>query len=131
MSFFAKITVLLLLALWVPATLHCDLEAADLIDQASQTDACCQTSDKPCGDETCRDFTRTSSSTTLASPHVYTAIPWANALTSLLAKLALDGREAKGTPFSHGDTPAIETLARTWSFARRSALPARAPSLVA
>ena len=130
MSFFAKITVLVLLALWAPATLHCDLEAAGLINHASQTDACCQTSDEPCGDETCRDFTRTSS-TTLAAPSVYTAVPWANALTSLLAQLALVAREAEGNQFSHGDTPAIETLARTWSFVRRSALPARAPSSVA
>ena len=130
MSFFAKITVLVLLALWAPATWHCDLEAAGLLQDGAHTDSCCQTSDAPCGDETCRDFTRTTASTTPA-PALYAVNAWVNELRALLAKLEANALEPVGAQFSPGATPAIDSLTRTWSFVRRSALPARAPALVA
>ncbi|MCS6243484.1 MAG: hypothetical protein H2172_06450 [Opitutus sp.] len=130
MSFFAKITALLVLALWAPATWHCDLEAAGLLQDVSHTDSCCQTSNEPCGDETCRDFTRTTASPTPA-PALYAANAWVNELRALLAKLEATALEPVGAQFSPGTTPASESLARTWSFVRRSALPARAPALVA
>ena len=130
MSLFAKITVLVLLALWAPATWHCDLEAAGLLQDGAHTDSCCQTSDEPCGDETCRDFTRTTSSPTPA-PALYAANVWVNEFRVLLAQLEANALETAGAQVSPGATPAIESLARTWSFVRRSALPARAPALVA
>ena len=130
MSLIAKITVLVLLALWAPATWHCDLEAAGLLQDGAHTDSCCQTSDEPCGDETCRDFTRTTSSPTPA-PGLYAANAWVNELRALLAQLEANALEPTGSQVSPGATPAIESLARTWSFVRRSALPARAPAFVA
>jgi len=129
-SLFAKITVLVLLALWAPATWHCDLEAAGLLQDGAHTDSCCQTSDEPCGDETCRDFTRTTASPT-PTPALYAANTWANELRALLAQLEANALETSGAKVSPGATPAIESLTRTWSFVRRNALPSRAPALVA
>ena len=130
MVFFGKIIALLLLAFWLPATLHCDLEAAALLQDCAQTDSCCQDSHEPCADPTCRDFTATSTHPSLA-PSLYTEPHWVNALTVLLPQLALTVTQPPGACWHHGDTPAIQSIARTWSFVRRSALPARAPASVA
>ena len=126
-SFLAKIIALLLLALWVPATFHCDLEAAGFLQDSVQTDSCCQTADEICADETCRDFNR--SIQILAPNRVQVALfQWSIVLPELLSLSSL----APAAPlFKHGDTPAIQVLTRTWSFVRRSALPARAPAFVA
>lgn len=130
LSFLAKITALLLLALWLPATMHCDLEAAVLLQNCASSDTCCQDSHEPCADPTCRDFTSTSTHPILA-PSLYAESHWVKAITVLLPQLALTVIQPPGTCWRHGDTPAIESIARTWSFVRRSALPARAPASVA
>jgi len=46
---------LLLLALWLPATLHCDLEAAELWVEHDDhaADSCCQASGQGCAKDTC------------------------------------------------------------------------------
>jgi len=46
---------LLLLVLWLPATLHCDLEAAELWIEHDDhaADACCQASGQGCAQDAC------------------------------------------------------------------------------
>ena len=56
MEWISKITALLLLALWVPATQHCDLEAIGLLAAHAdhQDNAPCSESHTPCPSENCQ-----------------------------------------------------------------------------
>lgn len=117
-----KIVALLLLALWLPATLHCDLETAG-IDLAGHGDHHADAS--PCATDACEivedgDYAKT---TALARALPPTAA-WQ--LSLLIAPAPMDPAECQPAAPPDGP-PELEALRRTWQFVQRTALPARAP----
>ena len=131
MSPFRRIIAALLLALWLPATLHCHLESAGVSDLFACTgdhhDSSCTDRGEPNRDAC--DVVETASFR-LAD---HTAVAPAPLLcvdllvfVPLLPALEL-------TPPATGVSDLIASppeVARTWHFAARAALPSRAPSLV-
>lgn len=116
-----RVVAVLLLSLWLPATLHCDLEAAGL-DLALLCHEHAEAVDlaAPCADETCHAVESTD----------YTAF----ALTKLidapvltLIALLPPPRELPVTAAVLARIAAPPELPRRWQFAHRAALPPRAP----
>lgn len=120
-----KITSFLLLAIWLPATMHCDLEAAGLAD-SHQSDCC--SSDTDCKADLCASIEssliRESAPTlNLTAPAVSgsflffaTLLPWTS---TILPEPVLSPRH---------QAPPLE-IKTGWQFLTRAALPSRAPSL--
>lgn len=116
---------LLLLALWLPATLHCDLEAAAaqfLAQDAHATDLC----QDDCRDDACEtvegvSFTKNTDG--------LRALPPPECL--LLARLVCAPvPDETGVESTIVDPPEVQLLDRTWSFVRRAAPLSRAPSVI-
>lgn len=111
-----------LLALWLPATLHCDLEAAGLAlpfichdhDTATR-------SDWPCADDECHALDG-ASYTAFALTKLVSAT-----VLSVLARLP-DSIETPVDGVRPERTDVPRKLRRTWQFDTRAAPPARAPS---
>lgn len=125
---FFKVIAVLLLAIWLPATQHCDLEAADVsfLGSGEHHTTSCQ---EVCKDDACHAIEGVSFGKTATELR---ALPppesFASCLLSLLVAPVLVERE----PVCFiGDSPEIQALHRTWQFVRRTALPARAPNCVA
>lgn len=126
---FRSFTALLLLALWLPVTLHCDLEAAGLM--GAEGFDCCST-EQSCSNDGCSAIESghfKSSNDLVAVPAPELTLDWAASLVALCARSPLN--ECRQTV-----APPAESLARpldwvsSWRFVRRQALPARAPDCV-
>ena len=119
-----RLIALLLLALWLPATLHCDLEAAGLAHPAL---ACHDEHAPGAHADNCA----------LVEGGQYHAaiallkVPAPSLLACTLCYLTLRAEPPVFVPPvspEHTDSP--PELIRVWQFARRAALPARAPTLI-
>ncbi|HSI10266.1 MAG: hypothetical protein ACAH89_14305 [Rariglobus sp.] len=119
--------VFAVLALWLPATQHCNLEAAGVFaHEAVESSTCCET-DASCVQDSC-DVAESN----LARPTVTTAKIFAPDLTLCICFLC-----SRLLPTSPPETPALAVSATerpinwlpTWQFSRRTALPARAPNI--
>ena len=128
MSRLARLMLFTLVALWLPVTLHCRLEAAGLHD----TDDCCageQAADVAgdCKDDACPTVEDTLFKE--SSQALQVAAPSATDCFACLALVALE-RDLRAAPTlsppRHG--PPFE-LKVAWQFLSRAAPPARAPSL--
>ncbi len=131
MKRWSKLVALLLLALWLPATMHCDLEAAGLDalahgghgDHADHGSSPCQ---NDCATDSCHtvegySFTKAVNPLRALPPPVLT-------LCSLLLLVPPAPLEpGMAAPREGADDTDLLVLHRTWSFAHRAALPARAP----
>lgn len=128
MNPFFKVIAALLLALWLPATQHCDLEAAGItvLTHGDHASSACK---DVCADDACHTIEGVSYSKdfgaliTIAPPAILSAC-----LLHLLVQPALVETQSV---YSAGDPPAVQVLDRTWQFVRRTALPSRAPNSVA
>ncbi len=111
-----------LLALWLPATLHCDLEAAGLALPFVFHDHDIATgSDRPCADDDCHALDRAS----------YTAFALTKLVSATVLSVLARLPESIETPVNGvrpERTDAPRELRRTWQFDTRAAPPARAPS---
>lgn len=117
----------MLVALWLPATLHCDFEAVGLDTLFHcETDHHSQ-SDEPASDDSC-DVVE-NGWFKLSATQVGLAAPLLSVCTLCFSS---------PLPADPLDSPAIEPseelvapaeVARTWQFVVRAALPARAPNL--
>lgn len=125
MQWLIKIVAFAVLALWLPATLHCNLEAAGVIAHEVVGSACDDTSD-PCSRDSC-DVVEDA----LARPTVVVAKTFAPTLTLCLcvvcSRLALTSPSETPTLAVSATERPIDWLP-TWPFSRRTALPARAPN---
>ena len=111
-----------LLALWLPATLHCDLEAAGLALPFVCHDYDTATGlDLPCADDECHALDR-ASYTAFALTKLVSAT-----VLSVLARLP-DSIETPVDGVRPERTDVPRKLRRTWQFDTRAAPPARAPS---
>ena len=129
MNVLSKLIALVMLALWLPATLHCDLEAADfslLTHEDHHEEASCAS---VCQEDACQvieadGFTQSGSVLRVLAP--------AAGLLACVYRLLVTPPLAESLTANFTVTPpAVEVLHRTWAFARRTALPARAPDRLA
>jgi hypothetical protein len=128
-----NIIVILLVALWLPTTQHCSLEAAGLFApqeaQAKQI-KCCGAQEKACAEDPCDllesgDYRPASAQLTIPAP-TFTVCACLFCV-SVEQVLVLANAGAATARFSF-DSP--EDCSPTWHFMQRAALSPRAPSLV-
>jgi len=123
---FGRFLLFALLALWLPATLHCKLEAAGVFAEHC-TDEHSPATDTGCTDDACPTiedglFKDSAAKLTVAAPaecHIPACCAHLLAPDRLVAEPAL-------SPVRHA--PPSELTVR-WQFITRAAPPARAPSL--
>lgn len=119
MSWLRKLSAIVLLALWLPATSYCALERAGIL-----TGCCSDDSGKSCDRDQCDQLEHT-----LIKPAAESALVKIPALACtcfICAAIVVAPAEAELTiPVPIEWTP--DWLAE-WSFEHRTALPARAPS---
>lgn len=122
MSVARRIIAVLLLSLWLPATLHCTLEAAGL-----EIAFVCHDHETPaaaanhCADDACHAIEDASFTVFSLTKLVGTATLSVVALLPEPLELPADGVRPERT-----DVP--RELQRSWQFSTRAAPPARAPS---
>lgn len=129
MSRLRKLAAFLLVALWLPATLHCQLEGLGLdaiFACADQPAEAAHADDNGCTDDGCQ--TIESGQITVAKSRVdLSLLP---VLVSTCTHCLLSVAPPTPAPeISATRQDEMLPLQRTWQFARRAALPARAPSL--
>ena len=123
---FGRCLLFALLALWLPATLHCQLEAAGVFAEHC-TDEGSLATNTGCTDDACPTiedalYKDSAASLTVAAP-AECHIP-----DCCVRLLAADRRAAAPalSPTRHAPPPELRV---TWQFITRAAPPARAPSL--
>ena len=127
-----RILVALLLALvWLPATVHCGLDAAGLLAHA---DSCCSTDEhhsphsSKCGADGC-DVVESGGYQVTGG---YVKIPtplWRESLLTLIASVPALVEESEFVVVEAVESP--PEMKRTWHIVSRAALSPRAPSLIA
>ncbi len=123
-----KVIAALLLALWLPATQHCDLEAAGItvLTHGDHASSACK---DVCKDDACHtiegvSYSKDANFLRVLPPPVMLSV----CLLHVLVQPVLVETQSF---YLAGDPPAVELLDRTWQFVRRTALPSRAPNSVA
>lgn len=122
-----SIAAWLLAVLWLPVTLHCDLEAAEFLqfgcEHAEEASGCAGESD-PCGDDACGIVEEG----TYRVDHdtVLTTLPTLATLIDLFDVLAAARSAPDDAPVPEWQRRHRESLA-DWTFVRRAAAPAHAP----
>lgn len=120
-----RLIALLLLALWLPATLHCDLETAGvhigIICHDHETQA---ESDNHCTDDACHTLEASALTAFTLTKLVGSVTLSVVALLPTPLELPADSVRPERT-----DVPC--ELGRRWQFSRRAAPPARAPNPLA
>jgi hypothetical protein len=121
MSRWRTLVAFVVLALWMPATSHCALEAAGVLEVG---DCCDADHDAEPDTESCspidRTLTMSSSDLVAATPSYFFAYSLPNAI------LPADLEPVAHFPGYVRDEP--EDWLTSWAFESRAALPARAPS---
>lgn len=123
MQLLRRLIALVLVALWLPATLHCDLEAAGL-----EIGVLCHDHDTPeaaaahCSDDACHAI----------EDAAYTAV----VLTKLVGVISFsvlallpEPPDLPAATLSPASTDVPLEVPRSWQFTTRAAPPARAPSV--
>ena len=131
MTAFRRLIALAMLAIWLPATLHCAMEAAGLEEWFGCHDAAHHDTD-PCADDACHPIEglayKLDSSPLKISAPLAVAVSASNAFA--LVQLGLSPLITLLQPPAEGVIEigaAPPEIARTWHFVARVALPARAP----
>jgi hypothetical protein len=126
---FRPIVALLLLALWLPATQHCDLEAAGLLHDHLHHhctgDCATPHSDDACGTDHCPNIE--GNNYRPASDSLKVDAPMQNTLADFYPLSAVIAVASVSADISRTGPPPPPELAPTWRFIMRAALPARAP----
>jgi hypothetical protein len=122
--------VFVLLALWLPATQHCGLEAAGFItsDSSDNPVACCEPTATFCAYDNCHvieQFTPKTSNDSLQVP-----TPDFVACACFLCVQILDRKLSAGSVVSVVATDQPVGWVPTWHFARRAAPLPRAPTVL-
>lgn len=126
MSRLVKLTALLLAALWLPATLHCQIEALGLDAFWACADQADDTMPADCTDDGCQILE--SGQVVLSKTRIDFASLPSVARASVGCYLQLAPPALAPEIFAPRQDEMLP-LQRTWQFVRRAALLARAPSL--
>lgn len=127
-SFFRRITVVLLLAVWFAASQHCGLEAAGMWQEGAGSDHSCCAETTPCAQDGCSvvegGALRSAVCTTKVFPPALHDFVLATCLDSLAQQIAARPTARWADEWMRG---------REWvpmrHFERRAAPPSRAPSM--
>jgi hypothetical protein len=122
---------MVLLAVWLPVTKHCMLEAAGILDLASQAaseSGCCVDSE-PCADDNCEVVEEGLTATSGASVKVSAAQLLA-AVDFLCVPPSADRVEPGISPQFSGALERPLAWVPAWHFERRMVQPSRAPSII-
>lgn len=124
MSRVVRLALWLLVALWLPATMHCQLEAAGMGE--SHQDSCCadETADSECLGDACANIENSLIKDSTQELHLAAPITVCPLCCAALVRTARV--EPILSPKRHA--PPLE-LKVAWQFIERAAPPARAPSL--
>jgi hypothetical protein len=125
-----KLSAILLLALWLPATLHCGLETAGLLLHEHGLDLADTGCATACEKESCSTL-EDGAYKKASDPIKVSAPSLALCITQLVLDVAVEAAAESAPSVSPYTTDSPPELARTWQFTVRTALPARAPSLIA
>ncbi|HEY0862512.1 MAG TPA: hypothetical protein VGD97_00265 [Lacunisphaera sp.] len=126
-----KLAALLLATLWLPATLHCQLESLGLdtlfacADQPTET---AHTNGDTCSDDGCQSIESGQFATSKVRLDVAALPAFAIAAQFCLFELPAPAPAAEIVAIDQDTTLPLQ---RTWQFDRRAALPARAPDFIA
>ena len=124
---FGRLLLFALLALWLPATLHCRLEAVGVFDSHCSDEQTAQAGADGCTDDVCptieQGFYKDSSATIAVAAPAECHVPDCCALLLALDRLVI---APTLSPVRHA--PPSELTVR-WQFITRAAPPARAPAL--
>ncbi|MFA6959156.1 MAG: hypothetical protein WC205_00205 [Opitutaceae bacterium] len=132
MQLFFKFAAFLLLAVWLPVTQHCDLEAAGLVsshDADTSGLTCCEEGSDPCTHDGCElvengTYNSASPSRSLPTPHLLAVCS-----CFIFSQLsALEARDEPVLPVAEVLTPS--SWVPVWHFVRRAAPLSRAPSVL-
>lgn len=123
MSRLLKIFALLLLGFWLPATAHCDLEAAGVLPESTS----CATAVE-CASDGCRQVEDGFAKRSAATLKITAPELWACACLRCL-NLTAPTRLVAVADFSPVNFERPQDWATRWIFVRRAAWPARAPSV--
>lgn len=128
MSFFRRIIAVAFLALWLPATQHCGLEAAGLIAAETQHPAqCCDTSDR-CSHDGC-NVVENGVIKPVSEASKVLAPDFSACLCFICLQLAQPGMLDESALLVSAPENPFDWVS-TWQFVRRAAPLARAPSLL-
>jgi hypothetical protein len=121
-----KITALLLATLWLPATVHCQLETLglDALFACAGDDGVAHADGKGCTDDGCQ--TIESGQVAVTKSRIEVAAPALFACASLFCLFEVSAPDV-ASEFVAPRQDETLPLRRTWQFDRRAALPARAP----
>jgi hypothetical protein len=121
-----KLIALLLLAVWMPATMCCALERAGVpfFQQCCEDDSSESSPKAPCTDKTCCLLESGNYQTANPAPLLVTP----ESVFSLLALVFIEPPQPKPGSAELSDSSPPE-LSVAWQFLSRTALPVRAPSL--
>jgi hypothetical protein len=124
-----SIAAFLLLAVWLPATNHCTLEASGAIEalmcdhEEAATEAC----EHDCTADVCERIEAASFGKDVKSLKV---LPPPLAIAALILAIAPVSPGPEPSSAAWEDSPEVRRLQRTWVFEQRAAVPARAPAVV-
>jgi hypothetical protein len=120
-----RFAALLLLVLWLPATLHCALEAGSPFDSAA---TCCPGKSAAVGDDHCADDNCVVLESHLVRPADDNLVmPAPVALAAFSCLIAFPPETIIVPTVAPERTHCPPELARTWQFVARAALSPRAP----
>lgn len=121
-----KVAALLLATLWLPATVHCQLETLgfDTLFACAGDDGAAHADGKGCTDDGCQ--TIESGQVAVAKSRIEVAAPALFACASLFCLFEVAAPDV-ASEFVASRQDETLPLRRTWQFDRRAALPARAP----
>ncbi len=124
-----SLVAFLLLAVWLPATNHCTLEASGVIEaflcdhEETTTEAC----KHDCSADVCERIETASFGKEAKTLKV---LPPSLEVAAFALAIIPFASEPVAPPSFRGDPPEVRRLLRTWVFARRAAFPARAPDIL-
>ena len=130
MRLFSQIVAFVLLALWLPATQHCGLEAAGLItaDSADEPIACCAPTATVCAYDSCHVIEQFTPKT--ANDSLQVQAPDFVACACFLCVQLINRELGTETVISVVATDQPMGWVPTWHFARRAAPLPRAPAIL-
>jgi hypothetical protein len=130
-SLLRRISAFLLLAVWLTATQHCALEAADLwfSQNAVNADSCCAETGQPCSHDGCKVVEGDSISSSSHSVKVPVPALQADTLLLCIQLIAASAITDSSSEFVEGIEQPLDWVP-TWHFERRAAPSPRAPSLI-
>lgn len=124
-----SLVAFLLLAVWLPATNHCTLEASGVIEELAcdHEEAATEACEHDCTADVCERIETASFGKDVKTLKV---LPPPLALAALILVIAPAAPGPDPAFVAWEDSPEVRRLQRTWVFAQRAAVPARAPDAI-